>query len=418
MLLHLQVPRFGAALTLVLPLLVACHEDDSLNPPPAPPVPSGGPLFQRYVSMGSSITAGFQSDGINGVTQQQSYAVLFAQAAGTEFVIPVLQGRGCRPPFTNNVTQTRVGGGTATTCDGRASARTDIHNVAIPGARVLDVLTNLGMPSSSNPLTLILLGGRTQVEAMQDRQPTFVSLWIGKNDVLGSFTNAANPGNPALITPQSTFETQYGQVLDAIEATGAEAALLSVPDVTVIPFASAGTIYFCGSFAGAPLCGLTPQFPPNFQVDASCAPGAAGGQGDVTLIPWTIGVVRILTAAQDPGNTYSVNCTLDNEVVTSTELAGLQAAVAGYNTYIQAQATSRGWAYTDINGPLLALKADGTIPSFPDITQVASGQPVGFGTIFTQDGVHPSAAAHRIIADSVISAVNQTYGTAIPFVGP
>jgi lysophospholipase L1-like esterase len=41
-----------------------------------------------------------------------------------------------------------------------------------------------------------------------------------------------------------------------------------------------------------------------------------------------------------------------------------------------------------------------------------------FGTYFTLDGVHPSAAAHQAIANLLISAVNQSYGTAIPAVGP
>jgi phospholipase/lecithinase/hemolysin len=32
--------------------------------------------------------------------------------------------------------------------------------------------------------------------------------------------------------------------------------------------------------------------------------------------------------------------------------------------------------------------------------------------------VHPSTAAHRVIADTLIAAVNRTYGTSIPFAGP
>jgi hypothetical protein len=39
----------AASLALLLPVLAACHEDETLNPPETPPVPAGGPLFQRYV---------------------------------------------------------------------------------------------------------------------------------------------------------------------------------------------------------------------------------------------------------------------------------------------------------------------------------------------------------------------------------
>jgi lysophospholipase L1-like esterase len=41
-----------------------------------------------------------------------------------------------------------------------------------------------------------------------------------------------------------------------------------------------------------------------------------------------------------------------------------------------------------------------------------------FGSYFTLDGVHPSAAAHQVLADLVIDGVNQTYGTTIPALGP
>ena len=68
--------RFSAALLGVL--LVAACQNDQLNRAFAnTPV---DPLFARYVSMGNSITAGFQSGGINDSTQQQSYAVVLAKA--------------------------------------------------------------------------------------------------------------------------------------------------------------------------------------------------------------------------------------------------------------------------------------------------------------------------------------------------
>jgi phospholipase/lecithinase/hemolysin len=33
--------------------------------------------------------------------------------------------------------------------------------------------------------------------------------------------------------------------------------------------------------------------------------------------------------------------------------------------------------------------------------------------MFTLDGVHPSAAAHKIIADSLLSTINATFGTSV-----
>src|SRR5215831_656047 len=91
----------AAILGLALPLCTGCRSDESLNPPD---LANNGGLMARYVSMGNSITAGFQSAGINDDTQLQSYAVLFAHQAGAPFFVPLLNKPGCPPPFTINTT--------------------------------------------------------------------------------------------------------------------------------------------------------------------------------------------------------------------------------------------------------------------------------------------------------------------------
>ena len=50
-------------------------------------------------------------------------------------------------------------------------------------------------------------------------------------------------------------------------------------------------------------------------------------------------------------------------------------------------------------------------------TSTTTGGPISFGPYFSLDGVHPSTLAHTLVADSLVSAVNQTYGTSIPFPG-
>ena len=115
----MQLRLLASGLLLALPLLAGCAEDDDLNAPEVAPENS---IFRRYVSMGNSITAGFQSAGINDSTQHLSYAVLIANASGAPFYVPSLQFRGCPAPFVNNVTQTRVGGGGPTDIGSCAAA--------------------------------------------------------------------------------------------------------------------------------------------------------------------------------------------------------------------------------------------------------------------------------------------------------
>ncbi len=73
-------------------LAAGCVDDETLTTPRR----AGGDLFARYVSIGNSITAGFQSGGINDSTQLRAYPVLLAQQAGAGFEAPLLTRPGCR----------------------------------------------------------------------------------------------------------------------------------------------------------------------------------------------------------------------------------------------------------------------------------------------------------------------------------
>ncbi|HSE27729.1 MAG TPA: hypothetical protein VLA95_05825 [Gemmatimonadales bacterium] len=419
----MQLRTVAAGLALALPLLTsACVESDRLVTPNTAPENA---IFARYVAMGNSITAGWQSDGINDSTQRRSYAAMVARASGFPYYYASLQGRGCRPPMVSNITDppARVGGGTDQTCDLRAlDEHPWLSNVAVPGATSFSPVNNLSPAANSSILTTLILGGRTQIQAMQDAEPTLVSLWIGNNDLLGALTFEANPGNPALITPQLAFEDNYGTILDAIEATGAPAVLIGLGDVTTLPYASRAAIYYCLTYDD-PVCvaPLPPDPDPNFAglaglgvwtVTASCSPAAAGLG---TLVPWPV-ILAKLGAATNPGGPVpqTLDCDVDTEVVTPAEYVGLQTALAGFNAFIEAQATARGMAYLDLNAIQLANVANGMIPALPDLLPALAGQPVTFGPLVSLDGVHPSTDGHGLIADSLAALINRTHGTTIP----
>lgn len=392
--------------------LGACHEDGTLEPPATP---SGGALMSRYVAMGNSITAGYQSAGIDDSTQRQSYVRLLTNASGAPYYYQSLRGRGCAPPFTNNVSQARVGGGTSTTCDlVTASEKPWLTNVAVPGARVVEMTNNFATPvSASNTLTSLILGGETQAQRMAEAQPTLVTMWAGNNDVLGALTNGSNPGVSAAVTSSASFNSSYDSAAAAIEATGAKALLIGVVDVTNIPYTSTGATIWClkTGACGAPAA----PFPATFVVLTNCAPNAAvpTSFGDSILVPWSTFVPLIGAAAA--GATDTLDCTVDTKVVTPTEYAVMRNAVVAYNTHIQAVvAGNPNFAYWDPNPTLLAKKAAGQVPLFPDISTIGTGGSVGFGPLFSLDGVHPNATAHKLIADSIAAHLNAAFGTTIP----
>jgi len=397
-------------------LLVAACQNDLLNRPFAnTPV---DPLFARYVSMGNSITAGFQSGGINDSTQQQSYAVVLARAMRSPFFVPLMRRPGCPPPFTNVFTQARVGGATPTTCALRNVPQIPppyISNTAVPGAEAIDIYSNLDTASNANALTQFFLGGMTQAQMMERAQPTFVSVWIGNNDVLGAATSATNAGDSTAITSVANFQARYGALLDTIAAAKPRGVvLIGVANVTGVPYFTRGSTYW-GIKNGVP-----GAFPPSFTVSQNCAPSAAviPGRGDTVLVPFPYGAA-LLGAAQ-AGLPRNLDCAdTVKAIIVPRELINLVTAVGAYNAYISAQATSRGWAYLDPNGKFATLAADtGQVRQFPYFPKGNAGDTVAvrrpFGRAFSLDGIHPSASAHKLIADTVRIVINAKYGTAIP----
>ena len=411
----MTIRRISLAAGLVL-AAAGCNNEALVTPPV--PQYAGGAMFQRYVAMGNSITAGFQSGGINDSTQKQSYVGLVADKMGSPFYYPSLTKPGCPPPIDTVFTATgvphRLGGGTAATCFFRAPTIPPfLTNVAVPGAEALDLLKNgPGPGTNSNALTLLMLGGRTQIQAMMAAHPTFVSVWAGNNDVLGAATNSANAGDSTLITPIATFQTTYADIVDSVSASGASAILIGVANVTAIPFFSQGATYYAirnGLVPGQP--GDTfPSADSLFHVDPLCAPSAFGGKGDSVLVPFPFG--GALLGAAQAGVNDTLHCA-EPQTVQPAELVKLLTTVAAYNAFIVSQATAKNWAYLDPNTALDSLRLIPTqVAPFPNFAAACSGAP--FGLAFTCDGVHPSASTHLIIARHIVQAINAKYGSAIP----
>ena len=420
----IRTKRFSAAVLGLLLATAACQNEKLNRPFAVTPVDQ---LFDRYVSMGNSITAGFQSGGINDSTQSQAYPVLLARAMHAPFFTPLMRQPGCPPPYTNVFTQTRLGGGAAPPCALRktqAVAPPFISNTAVPGAAVNDVYENVA--PRANQLTQFFLGGLTQVQMARRAEPTFVSLWIGNNDVLSAATNSANAGDTTLITPVPVFQTRYDSLVDSIGVgmSPQGGILVGVANVTRIPYFSRGSTYFAikaGAVPGA-------AFPPNFVVTPNCAPP----RGDSVLVPFPYGLPKIDSASAIPAGTFTLDCSVP-QVVVPEELVRLVAAVTAYNAKISAVATAQGWAYFDPNPVFDSVALAGSIPAFPFAKRFDTGAvngcagapakttpptapatPPPFGLIFSCDGVHPSATAHRLIAQHLRSAINTQYTTAIP----
>lgn len=125
----------------------------------------------------------------------------------------------------------------------------------------------------------------------------------------------------------------------------------------------------------------------------------------MALVPFSYAFGTLLAAAAQ-GQAVTLDCANDPRLVSPAETATLIQTVEQYNRFIRQQADRLGWAYLDPNVKLLELKTQGQIPVFPNVT---SSEP--FGPYFSLDGVHPSAAAHRLVAQEAAAAINAIYET-------
>lgn len=397
----------GAAALATL-VFAACHNDELLRPQNAMPV---DPLFTRYVSLGNSITAGFQSGGINDSTQRLAYPVLLAGQMNTLFYVPLMNRPGCPPPYTNVFTGAVVGPPVPGGCALRVPQQTPypyLNNVAVPLAGVEDILSNLSSTSNANALTTFFLGGRTQIQVMERTDPTFVTVWIGNNDVLGA---AVTGGDSTLITPLAAFQASYTEMVDSIAQSNARGAvLIGVGNVRAIPYFSLGQTYF------AIKAGMVPgvAFPPTFTVGPNCAPSALGGKGDSVLVPFPFGLALLSPAFTGASTTLS--CT-EPQTVQPAELVKLATTITAYNAFIESQANSHGWGYFDPNLAFDSLRAIPTaVAPFPNTGTPPDFNPCSaspFGTAFSCDGVHPSAASQKLLANKLIEVINTQYGTSL-----
>jgi len=404
---------------------VACNDAEII-----PPTATAGPMFARYVAFGNSITAGFQSGGINDSTQKQSYAVLLADAMGTEFDVPLLNSPGCPPPITNIFTQERLGGLAATDCYLRKAPIADrLNNVAVPGLQVVDSYiysTDSTPPGASDLFKTVLLGGRTEMEIASEVQPTFVTVWLGNNDVLGAILNTGNAGSAALITPLDVFQGRYQALMDSLDAIGSiqGGALVGVVQVGFAPYLTQGRVWkgFEATYDALtnPLNAL--------DVDNNCVSFMALGGADTawTAVPFHYGapLLALANARVDsvqsgtlaPGNlqTVTLDCSVP-QVVSAAEMAYMMGTVAAYNSTIEAAADARGWAYLDPNALLAQLVADpSAIRPFPAFSSSdPQHETAPFGSALSRDGIHPSASAHQAIAAALIAAINAKYTTTL-----
>jgi lysophospholipase L1-like esterase len=435
---------FSAALFLFV--VAGCDDFTELDPPTTPQPPSTGTAtFTRFVSIGNSITAGYQSGTIYKSGQMYSYGNLIAQQVQTNYQIPYVSdpGLGGRleiasiSPF-GIYTNPDAGSPLNLTYPG------PYNNLGVPGALTYDVLyatsstTCASYVLSSTPtpnpyFDLILrnssLNIGTQLQQALIQNPTFLTLWIGNNDVLGYATSGGT--SPSAPTPTVSFQQLYEGICQTIAAnSSAKVVVANIPNVTTVPFFT--TVgYQIANDPNIPWSSL----PLGFVYQKSGETGVGSGSATkenlasfsvlvtlkassyATLLGQPTGIVYRglggLPAGIDttqpfgfhPQNPFPNALVLDPDEINTSNTS-----VTEFNSVISTMATQFGFGLVDINTVFNSFVPGKIVDGISFSTAFVSGG------LFSLDGVHPSNQAHAIIANEFIKAINTKWSASIPII--
>ena len=253
-------------LLLVSLTFVACNDDEDIIV--EEPVSAGSAVFSKYVALGDSFAAGFSDGALFIEAQKGAYPNLLAQqfseAGGGAFTTPftadntggLLLGGNVianQRLFFNGAAPTPVSGTPTTNVATKVTG--PFGNLGVPGAKsyhlvaagygnVAGVAAGLANPyyaRFSTSATSTVLGDAVA------QTPTFFSLWIGGNDVLGFATsggvgtNQTGNMNPATygsndITDPTVFASVYSTLVNGMTANGAKGVVANLPYVNTLPF--------------------------------------------------------------------------------------------------------------------------------------------------------------------------------------
>jgi lysophospholipase L1-like esterase len=241
---------------------IACETDDEMitGNEPLPALTAGSADFSKYVSIGNSLTAGITDAALFIASQENSFpntlAKQFSLVGGGAFIQPLMNDNfgglalgGTRIQEPRVVTigslpiplESVIGPITVTTDIVLNNPTGPFNNMGVPGADSFDIIesgygniANLG--SGASPYFVRMTGATpdaTVMELAMAQSPSFVSLWIGANDVFGY---AQWAGDPALgtITSQADFDNNMTQIMNSL--SGVQGVVANTPYVTTLPY--------------------------------------------------------------------------------------------------------------------------------------------------------------------------------------
>ncbi len=462
---------------------------------------SGEADFSNYVALGNSLTAGYADNALYISGQMNSYPNILAQQfakvqetqdfdqplmadnagglllngtqiAGTRLVLAFdAQGNAAPKNYTGQTPTTEV----------TEKLSGPFSNMGVPGARSYHLLAPgygsvAGVPAQTANPYFARFASSAEATVVGDaaaQNPTFFSLWIGNNDVLGYATSGGL--DEAEITDPTMFAGAYTQIVNTMIGAGAEqGVLLNIPDVTNVPFFTTvpnnALVLSAEQAAGLTgyfraVAGIFTQYLMSQQVPAEQAQAIASqyaitfseganrfiidvpvtqtnplgfrqmteeelllltidqaalkqqGYGTAALTPEVMQVLGILqqggqpTAEQGQLVLNAVNGIDDKDALDTSELEAINTARTAYNQTIKGLAESKGLAFVDAAAMLEETATTGINFDGGVITSAFA-----VGGAFSLDGIHLTPRGYALVANRIIESINETYNATVPHV--
>lgn len=372
--------------------------------------------FDSYYAVGDSLAAGVSSASLVETHQRFSMPALVArQASIPQFQLPLVSTPGLPPElelaslFPAVIVPSSVIPGAPL----NLGLTRPYNDVAVPGATVEDALSR--QTDEGGFHDLILRGLGSQVEQVVGAQPTLVTVWIGNNDVLGAVVRGRAVEGETL-TPVDAFRQSYGEVIAALQGTGAAVVAANLPDVTRIPFATAIPRVLLDPLTGKPV-EIDGQQVPLWGPEGPLPEGSLVTLAASSLLAQGVGVPQTLGGNARIAEGRCKGCLPDEVVLDPGEVAAIRARVDDDNAVIEQVCQAAGVPVVDVHGLVDSLAGPGV-----QVGGVTFTADFLTGGVYSYDGIHPTDLGNALITNEWIHAIDGLGGDLaeidlLPFMG-
>lgn len=368
-------------------LTVSERPENTMNRPNERAMKTSPTIFDRFVALGDSITHGCHCLTVDEVRQAYSWPAMVAEKMDTEFNQALVKFPGFMInledigkenikwfeyyyPLAGGVRVDNFADQENLNNFGISSATVD--HIISPPVKTKNVFFN-NLLGTILPYHRLVIGpsGRSAVEQALDRDPTFISLWIGSNDTLISAVIMMD----IAITPKKVFEESWNFIVEKILQKE------SVEGVVV------GNI-------------------PNLMHLALFEPNPDGSYKSLWQPDY-----------DDIG-----------EIMSKEEADKITGHIEHYNNLIEETAVANGWAFADANHCFCGIKQAGSYElkhseiytdKYGRKARKGSGKVLGsdyLEGLYSLDGIHPTITGYAVFGNLMINAINTQYGTELEYI--